>query len=76
MTQEAEFAFKQAYAFCPISPEALYRYVNILIRNGRADDAWLLAATTKQLDPENRQLDSLLEELDKIRKQQKSMAPR
>lgn len=76
MTQEAEFAFKQAYAFCPTSPEALYRYVNILIRNGRADDAWLLAATTKQLDPKNRQLATLLEELDKIRKQQKSMTPR
>jgi len=28
--REAEFAFKQAYAFCPYSPEAVFRYINLL----------------------------------------------
>lgn len=72
--KEAEFAFKQAYAFCPYSPEALYRYVNILIRNGRVDDARLMAATSKKLDPDNGQIDRLIEELDRIKKQQQGMA--
>jgi hypothetical protein len=39
MTKKAEFTLKQAYALCPSSPEALYRYVDILLRSGQADDA-------------------------------------
>jgi len=31
MIKEAEFAFKQAFAFCPYSPEAVFRYVNLLL---------------------------------------------
>ena len=30
LVKETEFAFKQAFAFCPYSPEAVYRYVNFL----------------------------------------------
>jgi len=64
--KEAEFAFKQAYAFCPYSPEALYRFVNLLIRSGRVDDARLLARTSKQLDPHNTALDNLINELSRF----------
>ncbi|MBI5383730.1 MAG: DUF2723 domain-containing protein [Verrucomicrobia bacterium] len=71
--KEAEFAFKQAFAFCPYSPEALYRFVNILIRNQRIDEARMMAATSKKLDPDNGQLDRLLEELDRMKKQQQAM---
>ena len=71
--KEAEFAFKQAFAFCPYSPEALYRYVNILIRNGRIDDARMMAATSKKLDPDNAGLDNLLKELERIKGQQHAM---
>jgi hypothetical protein len=68
--KEAEFAFKQAYAFCPISPEALYRFVNLLLRDGRINEARMLAVTTMKLDPENKQLDRLIAELDRMKKQQ------
>lgn len=67
MLKEAEFAFKQAYAFCPYSPEALYRYVNLLAGVRRFDDAVLLAQTSRKLDPGNVQLDRLIEELQRLR---------
>jgi tetratricopeptide (TPR) repeat protein len=69
MFREAEFAFKQAYAFCPYSPEALYRYVNLLATARRFDDALLLAKTSHKLDPGNAQLERLVDELDKLRLQ-------
>jgi len=65
--KEAEFAFKQAYAFCPYSPEALYRYVNLLAGVRRFDDAVLLAKTSYKLDPGNTQLERLVEELQRLR---------
>jgi hypothetical protein len=30
--RETDFAFKQSFAFCPYSPEAVYRYVNFLLQ--------------------------------------------
>ena len=69
MFREAEFSFKQAYAFCPYSPEALYRYVQLLAGARRFDDALLLAKTSKYLDPVNTGLDRLVEELQKMKSQ-------
>jgi tetratricopeptide (TPR) repeat protein len=70
MLKEAEFAFKQAYAFCPYSPEAVFRYVNLLIGMGRIDDAMLLATTSRRLDPNNGQMENLVNELDRIKRSQ------
>lgn len=67
MLKEAEFAFKQAYAFCPYSPEALYRYVNLLLGSNRIEDAWRLAVTSQKLDPYNGQLEGLVKQLDGMR---------
>ena len=67
MFREAEFSFKQAYAFCPYSPEALYRYVQLLAGARRFDDAILLARMSKKLDPANTGLDRLAEELQKMK---------
>ena len=39
MAREADFAFRQAWALCPYSPEATYRYVNFLKSQNRAADA-------------------------------------
>jgi tetratricopeptide (TPR) repeat protein len=75
LIREAEFAFKQAYAFCPYSPEALFRYVNILISIGRADDALLLARTSLLLDPHNAQIDNLITELARVRASQAGVRP-
>ena len=63
MTKEADFAFRQAFALCPTSPEALYRYVTLLLSSNRADEARLLAETSLKLDPKNAQVQSLLEQL-------------
>jgi hypothetical protein len=75
MLREAEFAFKQAYAFCPYSPEAVFRYINLLISIGRIEDARLIARTSQKLDPYNPQMQSLVQELERIRQQQGAMVP-
>jgi tetratricopeptide (TPR) repeat protein len=78
MVKEAEFALKQAYAFCPYSPEALFRLSNLLLgmaRYGenRIDDARLLAETSLKMDPYNGQIENLLKELDRIKKSTASL---
>ena len=75
MLKEADFAFKQAYAFCPYSPEAVFRYITLLVNVGRVDDALLLAKTSHKLDPYNAQIDGLISELEKIKKSQAGFAP-
>ena len=39
LIREADFAFKQAFAFCPYSPEVVFRYMYFLAMEGRFDDA-------------------------------------
>jgi hypothetical protein len=63
MTKAADFAFRQAYALCPASPEALYRYANLLVSLDRVNDAQLLAETTLKFDPKNFQVRDLAEHL-------------
>jgi tetratricopeptide (TPR) repeat protein/4-amino-4-deoxy-L-arabinose transferase-like glycosyltransferase len=66
--REAEFAFKQSFAFCPFSPEAVFRYVNLILTMGdpsRFDDALLIAKTCKKLDPYNAQVEDLIHKLEK-----------
>jgi tetratricopeptide (TPR) repeat protein len=62
MLKEAEFAFKQAFAFCPYG-EAAYRYVQLLIDMGRIDDALLVAETFLKLDPFNGQVENMVKGL-------------
>ena len=69
MTRAADLAFRQAYALCPTSPEALFRYINLLLADKRLDDAILLAETSLKLDPENQQIKDLLENLKKYNAQ-------
>jgi hypothetical protein len=45
LLKEAEFAFKQSFAFCPYSPEAVYKYVNLLVNLQRPDDAEMVVDT-------------------------------
>jgi tetratricopeptide (TPR) repeat protein len=53
LLKEAEFALKQSYAFCPYSPEALHKFVTLLLGSGRVDDALLIAETSLKWDPSN-----------------------
>jgi hypothetical protein len=57
---EAEFAFCQAFAFCPHNPEAVFRYANVLLQLNRLDDALLVAQTCLKLDPYSPQAIGLL----------------
>lgn len=63
LIKEADFAFKQAFAFCPYSPEAVYRYVNFLLQFNRLDDALIVAETCIKLDPYNDQIKNLINQL-------------
>ena len=67
MIKEADFAFKQSFAFCPYSPEAVFRYVNLLLSLGRMDDAIAIVATCKKLDADNTQVDGLLRDLKNLK---------
>jgi tetratricopeptide (TPR) repeat protein len=66
--KEADFTFKQAFAFCPYSPEAVFRYINLLIQppppiTPRIDDALMIAETAQKLDPYNGQIAGLIANL-------------
>jgi len=75
LLKEADFTFRQSFAFCPYSPEAVFRYVNLLLQLGRLDDALLIAQTCLKLDPYNAQVIGLVSNLQSIRSQQTSGAP-
>jgi hypothetical protein len=49
MAREADFAFRQAWALCPYSPEAVFRYVNFLLEQKRVADALIVAETATQM---------------------------
>lgn len=63
MVKEADFAYRQAFAFCPYSPEALFHYVQLLAQMQRIPDALLLAETALKLDPNNGQISDLITSL-------------
>jgi tetratricopeptide (TPR) repeat protein len=73
MIKEADFAFRQAFAFCPYSPEAVFRYVNLLLSMNRIEDAIIVASTCQKLDPFNGQVIDLLNRLRSFRQQQGDM---
>jgi tetratricopeptide (TPR) repeat protein len=71
--KEADFTFRQAFAFCPYSPEALFRYVQLLVQPPapiapRLDDALLIAKTALKLDPYNGQIAGLIANLEDFKR--------
>ncbi len=74
LLKEAEFTFRQAFAFCPYSPEAVFRYANLLVPLGRVDDALIVARTALKLDPYNGSIISLVGNLDSIKASQQQHA--
>jgi tetratricopeptide (TPR) repeat protein len=67
MLKEADFAYKQAFAFCPYSPEVVYRFVQLLTSVGRYEDADIVADTCYKLDPNNDQIAGLAKQLDAVK---------
>jgi len=72
--KEADFTFKQAFAICPYSPEAVFRYVQLLWNQHRIDDALVIAETCKKLDPYNGSIQGLIGNLNAMKSQQASMS--
>ncbi len=72
MAHEADFAFRQAWALCPYSPEAVFRYVNFLLEQKRGADALIVAETAAQMPAmqgqDGEQLRGLVEQLKKFQK--------
>jgi len=72
MNDAADFAFRQAFALCPYSPEAGFRYVNLLLSEGRAADALLIAETASKMpqmqDSNGEQIRGLVTQLKQFQK--------
>jgi tetratricopeptide (TPR) repeat protein len=66
MMKEVDFAYRQAFAFCPYSPEIIMRYAPLLANIGRLDDAILITETAYRMDPNNGQLAYLVRQLHDI----------
>ena len=71
---ETDYAFRQAFALCPTSPEAVFRYVNFLLSQNRSNDAMLITRTARKMNPDNEQLNDLLSHLVDFREQQRKSA--
>ena len=74
MQDEADFAFRQAWALCSYSPQAVYRYVNLLANEGRISDSILVVETALKMpqmeEYEANQVRDLLKNLKQMQKQQ------
>jgi hypothetical protein len=49
MNAAADFAFRQAWALCPYSPETVVRYVALLISKNRRPDALLVVKMAAEM---------------------------
>lgn len=63
MNDAADFAFRQAFALCPYSPEVVYRYVQLLVEQKRFDDALLVAETAAKFKVPGSQFQGLVNQL-------------
>jgi hypothetical protein len=52
---------------CPNAPEAVFRYINFLLKQKRNPDALLVASTGLKLDPDNVQMKALVSQLQQMR---------
>ena len=72
MSEEADFAFRQAWVLCPYSAEAVFRYVNFLSKQKRIPDALLVAETAAQMPAmqgkDGEQMRNLVEQMKKFQK--------
>jgi hypothetical protein len=66
MERAADLAFRQAFALCPSSAEALFRYVSFLVDQKRFQDSRRLTEVTQLLDPTGGSYPQLLEELNRL----------
>ena len=63
MIKEADFALKQAFAFCPYSPETVFNYASLLASTGHYSDALQVVEACSSFDPNNQGIADLLRQL-------------
>jgi hypothetical protein len=63
MANEADFAFRQAFALCPWSRATVTRYVELLVNEKRPSDAARIAETALELAPNKPEFSRLANEL-------------
>jgi Tfp pilus assembly protein PilF len=71
MADAADFAFRQAFALCPYSPEVVFRYVDFLMGQNRGADALLVVETAVKMPSmqgEGGQMRVLAKQLERYRK--------
>jgi hypothetical protein len=62
-TAEAEQAYKTATEICPISPEAVFCYVNLLVSHNQLDQAMPVVESAVAGAPDNQEFRDLLQQL-------------
>jgi len=65
-TTEAEQQFRIANEIYPANPEAVFRYINLLLSQNRAGDALPIVENAIKAAPDNQQFQSLREQLSKF----------
>jgi len=70
-TAQAEQAFQIAIELCPTSPEAVFRYTNLLMSQNRSADAVPIAEAATKAAPNNQQFQDLLQQLQKLQASKK-----
>ena len=71
MADAADFAFRQAFALCPYSPEVVFRYIDFLMGQNRGADALLVVETAVKMplmQGEGGQMRVLAKQLERYRK--------
>jgi predicted Zn-dependent protease len=68
LNTEAEYAFRQALTMCPDSPETNFRFVELLSRQERFDDALDVLGKFRKLDPLNMQIVKVEENVKNLKK--------
>ena len=63
VAKEADFAYRQAFAFCPFNPEVVFRYVQFLAFQQRYEEARTVAEICYRLDPNNAGVANLVSQL-------------
>jgi len=65
VAREAEFAFKQSFAYCPFSPEVIFHFMDLLLQppTPRVEEALMILETCHKLDPYNGQITEWIDQL-------------
>jgi hypothetical protein len=70
MARAADFAFRQAWALCPYSPEVVFRYVQFLMTQQRTSDALTVAETAEKLASDEDQAEELNQLVEQLKRYQ------